>query len=58
MWEVEVGGPRSEAILDKSKPYLKNKLKQKGLGNVVEVVENLPNKHNALSLHPTTAPNE
>jgi hypothetical protein len=33
MWEVEVGGSQSKVDLVKSeRPYLKNKLQQKGLG--------------------------
>jgi hypothetical protein len=52
---VEVGGLQSEAGSRKStRPYLKNKLKQKVL-DVVQL-ERLPSKGKTLSSNPSTTP--
>jgi hypothetical protein len=44
--EAEIGWPQTKA-----RPYLKNKLKAKGVGNMAHEVEFLPSKHKAEGIH-------
>jgi hypothetical protein len=49
-----LGGSPFEATWYKSaKPYMKNKLKAEGLGDVVQMVECFPSKGEALSSKPS-----